>query len=75
LHENLQGFPGETAESGKKLSVIQKVPAENLWNTEDAMPVRDLLENIHTEPLPEFHHPFLMAGGAENWEDFQGVLK
>ncbi len=29
------------------------------------MPVRDLLENIHAEPLPEFHHAFLMAGGAE----------
>lgn len=47
------------------LSVIQKVPAENLWNTEDEMPVRDLLEDIHAEPLPEFHHAFLMTGWAE----------
>jgi hypothetical protein len=25
----------------------------------------DLLEDIHAEPLAEFHHPLLMAGGAE----------
>ena len=29
------------------------------------MPVRYLLEDIHAEPFPEFHHPLLMAGGAE----------
>jgi hypothetical protein len=29
------------------------------------MPVGDLLEDIHAEPLAEFHHPLLMAGGAE----------
>jgi hypothetical protein len=28
------------------------------------MPVRNLLEHIHAEPFPEFHHPFLVAGGA-----------
>jgi hypothetical protein len=29
------------------------------------MPVRNFLEDIHAQPLPEFHHPLLMAGGAE----------
>jgi len=29
------------------------------------MPGRGLLEDIHAEPLPEFHHPLLMAGWAE----------
>ena len=29
------------------------------------MPVGNLFEDIHTEPFPEFHHPLLMAGGAE----------
>jgi hypothetical protein len=29
------------------------------------MPVGYLLEHIHAEPFPEFHHPLLMAGGAE----------
>jgi hypothetical protein len=27
--------------------------------------MRNLLEDIHAEPLAEFHHPLLMAGGAE----------
>jgi len=29
------------------------------------MPVRNLFEDIHAEPLSEFHHAFLMAGWAE----------
>jgi hypothetical protein len=29
------------------------------------MTVRNLFENIHAQPLPEFHHALLMAGGAE----------
>ena len=29
------------------------------------MPVGNLFEYIHAQPLPEFHHPLLMAGGAE----------
>jgi hypothetical protein len=29
------------------------------------MPVGNLLEHVGTEPFPEFHHPLLMAGGAE----------
>jgi hypothetical protein len=29
------------------------------------MPMRDLLEDIHAEPLAEFHNPLLVAGGAE----------
>jgi len=29
------------------------------------MPVRNLLEDIHAEPFPEFHHALLMARWAE----------
>ena len=29
------------------------------------MPVGNLPEYVGTEPLPEFHHPLLMAGRAE----------
>jgi len=65
LHENLQGIPGAAAETGKKLSIIQEVSAENLRNAKNEMPVRDLFENIRAEPLSEFHHAFLMAGRAE----------
>jgi hypothetical protein len=27
--------------------------------------VRNLIEQVGTEPFPEFHHPLLMAGGTE----------
>jgi hypothetical protein len=30
------------------------------------MSVRNLLEDIHAEPFPEFHHPLLMVGGGKN---------
>jgi len=29
------------------------------------MPVGNFLEHVGTEPVPEFHHPLLMAGGTE----------
>ena len=29
------------------------------------MSVRNLLDDIHAEPFPEFHHPLLVAGWAE----------
>ena len=29
------------------------------------MPVQNLLENVQAEPLPEFHHAFLVTGRAE----------
>jgi hypothetical protein len=61
LEKNLQGFPGAAAQIGKKLPVIQKVTAEDFGDAEDEMTVRYLLEDIHAEPLPEFHHAFLMA--------------
>jgi len=31
LHKNLHGFPRAAAETGKKLSVIQEIPAKNIW--------------------------------------------
>ena len=71
VEKDLQGFPGAAAEIGEKLPVVQKVTtqdlrdADTLKGTSDEMPVRDLLEDIHAQPLPEFHHQFLMAGWAE----------
>ena len=65
LHENLQGIPRTAAETGKKLSIIQEIPAKNLRDTEDEMTVRHLLEDIHAKPFAEFHHALLVAGRAE----------
>ena len=65
LHKHFQGFPGAAAEGGKQFSIIQKIPAKNLGNTEYEMPVGNLFEDIHTEPLAEFHHALLVAGRAE----------
>ena len=65
LDKNLQGFPGAAAEIGKKLPILQEVTAEDFRDTEYEMPMRNLLEDIHAEPLPEFHHPLLMTGWAK----------
>jgi hypothetical protein len=65
LEKNLQRFPGAVAEGGKKFSIIQKVATKNLRNTEHEMPVRNLFEDVHAEPLPEFHYALLMAGWTE----------
>ena len=61
LEKDLQGFPGAAAEIGKKLPIVKKVTAEDLRDAEYEMTVRNLLEDIRAEPLPEFHHAFLMA--------------
>jgi len=46
LDKYLQGFPGTLAQISKKFSIIQKVAAQDLRNTEDEMPVGNLFENI-----------------------------
>jgi len=51
LDEDLQGFPGAATEIGKRLPVIQKATAEDFWDTEDEMSLRNLLEGIHAEPF------------------------
>jgi hypothetical protein len=61
LEKDLQGFPGTTAEIGKKLPVIQKVTAEDFRDAEYEMPVGYLLEDIYAEPLPKLNYAFLMA--------------
>ena len=61
LDKNLQGFPCATAEIDKKLPVMQEVTAEDFLDTEYKMPARNLLEDIHAQPLPEFSHALLMA--------------
>ena len=43
----------------------EEIPAQNLRDAEDEMPVRNLFQNICAKPFPEFHHTFLMAGWAE----------
>jgi len=71
LEKNLQGFPGAAAAGGKKFSIIQKVATQYFRDTKDKMPVRNLLrvpfrvEDVHAQPLPEFHYALLMAGWAE----------
>ena len=64
LDKDLQGFSGAAAKIGKKLSIVEEVTAEDLRDAEYEMPVRNLLEYIHAEPFPEFHHALLVAG----WE-------
>jgi hypothetical protein len=65
LKKDLQGFPGAAAQVGKKVAIIEKIPAQDLREAEDEMPMGNLLEHVGTEPFPEFHHPLLMAGGTE----------
>jgi hypothetical protein len=65
LEEDLQGSPGTAAQIGKKLPAIQEISTQNLRDAEYEMPVRNLLEHIHTEPFPEFQNALLMAGWAE----------
>jgi len=65
LEKDLQGFPGTAAQVGKKLSVIEKIPAEDFRDAEDEMAVRHFFEDIQAEPLAEFHHALLMAGWAK----------
>jgi len=65
LKKELQGFPGAATQIGKKIPLIGEVPAQDLRDAEDEMPVGNLLEHVGTEPFPEFHHPLLMAGGTE----------
>jgi len=48
LEKDLQGFPGATAQIMQKLSIIEKVPAQDLRDAEDEMPVGNLFENIST---------------------------
>ena len=63
--KELQGFPSAAAQIGKKVPVIEEVPAKDRGDAEDEMSVGNLLEHLGTEPFPEFHHPLLMAGGTE----------
>ncbi|MDP1989767.1 MAG: hypothetical protein Q8K00_01995, partial [Syntrophales bacterium] len=50
---------------GKKFPIIEKITAEDFRNAEYEMPVRHLLEDIHAEPLPEFHHALLVTRRTE----------
>jgi hypothetical protein len=47
LHENLQGVPGTAAQVSKKLPVVKEISTQKLRDTEDEMPMGNLLENVH----------------------------
>ena len=53
LEEFLQGLPGATAEVGKELSVIEKISV--IGYAENEMAVGNCIEDLLTEPFPEFH--------------------
>ena len=57
--------PGTAAQVMQQTAIIEKVPAQDLRDAEDEMPVRYLLEDIHAEPLAEFYDALLMARWAE----------
>ena len=46
LEKDIQGFPGRAAQIGKKLSIIKEVFAQDLRDTEDKMPMGNLLEDV-----------------------------
>ncbi len=48
LEKELQGFPGTATQIGKKIPVIEKVPAQDLRDAEDEMPVGNLFQHICT---------------------------
>ena len=65
LDEDFQRFPGAAAEGGEKFSIIQKVTAKDFGDAEDEMTMGHLFQDIHAEPLTEFHHALLVTGRAE----------
>jgi hypothetical protein len=46
LKKEFQGFPCAAAQVGKKLPIIEKIPAQDLRKAEDEMPVGNLLEHV-----------------------------
>jgi hypothetical protein len=49
LKKELQGFPGATTQIGKKIPVIEEVPAQDFRDAEDDMSVGNLPEHLKTE--------------------------
>jgi hypothetical protein len=49
----------------QKTPIVEEVPAQDLRDAEDEMPVRHLLEHVGAQPFSEFHHPLLVAGGTK----------
>lgn len=49
LKKDLQGFPGASAQVGKKVPIIEKIPPQDLRNAKDEMPVRNFLEHVMME--------------------------
>jgi hypothetical protein len=49
----------------QKTAIIEEVSSQDLRDAKDKIPMGYLLEHIGAKPLPEFHHPLLVAGGAE----------
>lgn len=45
LHEDLKGLPGTAAQIMQKLSIIEKVPAQDLRDAEDEVPVGNFFQD------------------------------
>jgi len=69
----LQDLPGKAGGFRKQFSVVKEIPTEDLRYAEDKMPVGYGLEDLLTKPLAKFHHPFLVAGWTEEWQDQTGA--
>jgi hypothetical protein len=63
--KHLQGIPRTATQLREKLSIIEEVTPDDFRHAEGEVPVGDGLEDLLTKPLPEFHHPFLVAGRTE----------
>jgi len=66
LDKTLQRCPGAAAEGGKKFPIVEKRTAEDFRYAEYEMPVRNLLEDIHAEPLQPATAPVLGTWIAAN---------
>ena len=60
-HDRAFLSPSATTQTGEKASVVEKISAEDFGYAENEMTVGNCLEDLLTEPFPEFHHPFLMT--------------
>ena len=65
--KDLQGFSGAAAEAYKKFSIIQKMTAKNLGNTEYEMPVGYLLRTSMQSHSPNSTTRFWWQDGQKNF--------
>jgi hypothetical protein len=61
LKKHFERIPGTAAEFGEEFSIIEKVSPEDLRDTEDEVAVGHGLEDLLTEPFPEFYNTLLVT--------------